>query len=287
MREILLSLVLTAGCTSAVFSGEESTPPTMQNILDRIKAKFGNEWAKTTVDTVKAGDPSKPVTGITVTMFPTLELLKQSAAEKRNLIICHEPCFYNHMDQLGPLEKDDVQMAKLKFIEENGLVVFRFHDHSHRLKPDGILAGMIDVLKWKEYQRKDEPKTFDLPTTTIGALAKELKEKTKAAAVRIVGDKDTPCSKIAMSPGAAGYLTHILLLQRDDVEVLIVGEAREWETVEYVRDAQSAGKKKALIILGHNVSEEEGMNYCTRWLSEFVKEVPVKFVPSGDPFTTP
>jgi putative NIF3 family GTP cyclohydrolase 1 type 2 len=284
MRTFILFLALTAGLLPAVFSGEENTPPTIQNILDRIQAKFGKDWSKSTVDTVKAGDPSKPVTGITMTMFPTLEILKQSAAEKRNLIICHEPCFYNHLDQLAPLEKDEIQQAKLKFIQDNGLVVFRFHDHSHRLKPDGILEGMVEALKWKEYQGKDEPKTFTLPATTLGALAKDAKEKTKASAVRIVGDKNMACSKIALSPGAAGYLTHILLLQRDDVEVLVVGEAREWETVEYARDAQAAGKKKALIILGHNVSEEEGMNYCTRWLADFVKEVPVKFVRSGDPF---
>ncbi len=31
----------------------------------------------------------------------------------------------------------------------------------------------------------------------------------------------------------------------------MIGEAREWETVEYVADAVSSGRRKALIILGH------------------------------------
>jgi len=51
-----------------------------------------------------------------------------------------------------------------------------------------------------------------------------------------------------------------------NVEVLVIGETREWETVEYTRDAVTEGKKKALIILGHVPSEESGMLECARWL---------------------
>ena len=36
----------------------------------------------------------------------------------------------------------------------------------------------------------------------------------------------------------------------------MIGEAREWETVEYVDDAVAAGQKKALIIIGHIPSEQ-------------------------------
>jgi putative NIF3 family GTP cyclohydrolase 1 type 2 len=87
--------------------------------------------------------------------------------------------------------------------------------------------------------------------------------------------------------GAPGSVTQMKMLQRDDVEVLVAGETREWETVEYVRDAKDMGKKKALIILGHAISEEAGMKYCAEWLREFVTEVPVQFIPAGDPFWTP
>ena len=46
-----------------------------------------------------------------------------------------------------------------------------------------------------------------------------------------------------------------MALEMQNVEVLILGETREWETVEYVSDAISEGKHKALIILGHILSE--------------------------------
>ena len=69
--------------------------------------------------------------------------------------------------------------------------------------------------------------------------------------------------------------------------MLITGETPEWETVEYVRDAQAQGKMKYLILMGHAHSEEAGMEYCAEWLQTFIKEVPVQFVPAGNPLWTP
>jgi hypothetical protein len=73
-------------------------------------------------------------------------------------------------------------------------------------------------------------------------------------------------------------------LEKSDVQLLITGESREWETVEYAADAVSEKKRKALIILGHIPSEQAGIEECTRWLKAFVSEVPVNFVPAAQPF---
>jgi putative NIF3 family GTP cyclohydrolase 1 type 2 len=94
-------------------------------------------------------------------------------------------------------------------------------------------------------------------------------------------------SMVGMVLGAGGSAAQIRMLQRDDVEVLLAGETHEWETVEYVRDAVTAGKAKALILLGHANSEEAGMENCADWLKGFITEVPVQFIPAGDPFWSP
>jgi len=88
----------------------------------------------------------------------------------------------------------------------------------------------------------------------------------------------------AFSAGAPGSASHIRLLQRDEINLVVIGEAPEWESISYVRDASQAGLKKAMIILGHTVSEEAGMEYCATWLKTFIDEVPVFFVESRDPF---
>ena len=68
------------------------------------------------------------------------------------------------------------------------------------------------------------------------------------------------------------------------MEVLVCGEVREWETTEYVRDAVQAGFKKGLIVVGHALSEEPGMEGLVSWLQPRVPDVPVTHVPAGDPF---
>jgi putative NIF3 family GTP cyclohydrolase 1 type 2 len=71
------------------------------------------------------------------------------------------------------------------------------------------------------------------------------------------------------------------------VDVLVVGETREWELVEYAQDAISSGQKKGLIVLGHVVSEQSGMKLCAEWLKGFIKEVPIEFIPAPEPFWSP
>ena len=94
-------------------------------------------------------------------------------------------------------------------------------------------------------------------------------------------------SRIALAAGYNDLQTVIRWLDHSDIDVLAVGETREWEGVEYARDAVTAGRQKALIILGHVPSEERGMQECARWLKTFIPEVPIEYLPSGEPFWSP
>ena len=68
-------------------------------------------------------------------------------------------------------------------------------------------------------------------------------------------------------------------------DVLVVGEVHEWETAEYVRDARSLSSKTSLIILGHCMSEEPGMEFLVEWLQPKIPEMKITHILSGDPFT--
>jgi putative NIF3 family GTP cyclohydrolase 1 type 2 len=253
-----------------------------------IQDHVGVPWQKETVDTFKAGNPDTPVTGIAVTMMATMDVLERAAANHENFVITHEPTFYNHLDvPEGMPESDPVWAEKRAFIEKHNMVVWRFHDHWHMRNPDGILEGMVHVLGWEKYQRKDFPYGFTLPETTVQKLAQETATKLGSSVLRVVGNPDMKVTKIAFSPGAAGFETETHALERDDVEVLLVGETREWETVEYAADAVTEGKRKALIVIGHIPSEQAGMEECTRWLKTFVTGVKIEFVPAKQPFWLP
>src|SRR6266478_8919060 len=135
----------------ATWAKAQEKRPTAREVEAAIQEHIGVPWMSKTVDTFKAGNPDTPVTGIAVTMMATLDVLQRAAANGQNLVITHEPTFYNHLDRPEGMEENDpVWKEKREFIEKNGLVVWRFHDHWHLRKPDGILAGMVQALGWEK-----------------------------------------------------------------------------------------------------------------------------------------
>ena len=261
---------------------------TARQVIERIQRNVGVSWSSDTVDTFKAGDPETKVTGIATTFAATYDVLQRAAASGKNLIIAHEPTFYNHLDKLDEIPPGDPVLAeKRKFIDEHHLVVFRFHDHWHRRNPDGILEGMITALGWSGYRSKAAPNLFVMPETTLDRLATSIRGKMQIKTMRVIGDPAMRLTRIALLPGAAGSREQMELLERGDVDVLVIGETREWETAEYTRDAVSEGLKKALIIMGHVPSEEAGMDECARWLKTVVPGIPIEYMPAGEPFWSP
>src|SRR6267378_3265032 len=292
-----LSEATRAGLAGAMLMGSLACPfslsgqekrPTAREVIAAIQEHVGVPWKTETVDTFKAGNPETRVTGIAVTMMATLDVLQRAAVKGENLVITHEPTFYNHLDRPEGMEDNDaVWKEKREFIEKNGMVVWRFHDHWHLRNPDGILAGMVQALGWEKYQSAENPHLFTVPEITLKKLAAEVAKRLNTPVLRAVGNPEMKVTRLALSPGAAGFERETRALEMENVEVLVVGETREWETVEYAADAATEGKRKGLIVIGHVPSEQAGMEECTRWLKTFVKDVPIEFVATKQPFWTP
>ena len=121
---------------------------------------------------------------------------------------------------------------------------------------------------------------YAIPETRLEDLAKELQTKLKMTSLRIVGDPELKVTRV----GSAGHYIGQCMALLPRLDAIMVFECREWEGAEYVRDAIASGQKKALLQMPHEGGEEMGMDECAQWLQTFVSEVPVKFIPSGDPF---
>jgi len=254
-------------------------------VVERIQKNVGVPWQAKTVDTFKAGDPDTPVVGIATSFMATLDMLQRAAAAGKNFIVSHEPTFYNHLDQTQDLTADPVFRAKMEFIGKNKLVVWRFHDHWHARKPDAIYTALAQLLGWDKYSMDKGQMLYALPPTTLGALAGDMQSRLRTQALRVIGDPRSEVSKVALSPGAAGLGMQLTLMPKADVYVC--GEATEWEGIEYARDTIACGQRKGMILAGHVVTEEPGMNLCAQWLKTLVPEVPVEWIPAGDPFWRP
>jgi putative NIF3 family GTP cyclohydrolase 1 type 2 len=279
-----------------IAAAKDPPPPTgltARQIIERIQDHTGGHdrepWQGPTVDTIKAGDPDTPITGIATTFTATMDVLERAAARKTNLVIAHEPTFYNHLDETAWLGDDPVLERKLAFVREHHLVIWRFHDHLHRApgQPDRILKGMVAALGWSAFQNAEEPYRFRFPETTLSDLAGQIKRRLGIRTLRVVGDPRLRVSQVAFLPGAAGRERQVKALQSAAVQVLVVGEAAEWEAVLHAVDAVGQRRPKGLILMGHVVSEELGMKECADWLRSFVPEVPIEFIPAGEPFWVP
>ncbi|HEY4368903.1 MAG TPA: Nif3-like dinuclear metal center hexameric protein [Steroidobacteraceae bacterium] len=258
---------------------------TAGQVVERIRNKVGIPWMTDTVDRIVAGDADLRVKGIATTMMATLDVVQRAAAAGKNMVITHEPTFFSHQDSTQELLKDPTFRFKSDFIATHDMAVFRFHDHWHLMTPDGIATGMTQQLGWNKHADANNPGQFVFPPTTLREFAATMATRLDAHSMRISGDPKLPVRRVSASWGYASLMPDLIhTAARPDVDLIIVGETREWELVEYVQDQIASGANKALIVVNHIVSEQAGMSYCAQWLRRFIPEVPIEFIATHEPF---
>jgi putative NIF3 family GTP cyclohydrolase 1 type 2 len=257
---------------------------TIQQVIDAIIAAVPGAPFSDTVDTIKVGDAGQELTSIVVTFLTTCEVIEKAVQLGANLIITHEPTFYNHPDDTDWLRDHFTYQDKRRLIEEHHLVVWRFHDYLHSIPPDNTIMGLLKELNWKANISIEQPWLSDIQPITLLELGEWVKAHLGLRTVRVVGDLTSVCKRIAVLPGFPPAEMQIGVLGDPSVDALIAGEIHEWETSEYARDANHLGYKKGLIVIGHAASEEPGMRRIIPWLEERLPGVSIQFVSSGSPF---
>lgn len=256
---------------------------TANEVLQRIKANLGSPWNESTYrDVFHAGDPNVEVKGIATTFMATLDLLQRAHAAGRNLVITHETTYWSDRDDTSNIADDPIYKFKIDFCARNQMAVLRLHDHAHSHRPDFIMVGLKRALGWTEDANN---RIWHFPTATLGEFAAEIQRRTKSRALRVVGD---PEAKVGSASVAMGYGMGRF---SPDVDVVIGGENPETDgaldATEYALDAAFLGRNKGQIILGHEISEEDGMDDVANWLRGFITEVPIELIRSGEPYWSP
>jgi putative NIF3 family GTP cyclohydrolase 1 type 2 len=268
---------------------------TAQDVVERIKKNLGLEWKPDSVDATKAGDPATPVTGIVTTSLATVTVLQRAIKAGANLVVTSGPTFYSRSDSrtppagrgaATPPPSDPIFSAKNELIEKHRLVIFRLRDHWRARQPDPVVHGLGTALGWSKYQAAGDPSRYEIPATSLDALASHVKKALGArGGLRVIGDPASKVQKIALLPGSTPIGASLGALP--GVDAIVAGEVREWESTEYARDTVFSGRKKGLILVGRMLSEEPGMNACASWLKTFVPEVSVQHIAAGDPYWRP
>ncbi|HSW48753.1 MAG TPA: Nif3-like dinuclear metal center hexameric protein [Bryobacteraceae bacterium] len=258
---------------------------TAREVVEAIRKNVGVPWnEKTYRDTFKVGDPDTVVTGIATTMLTTFDVIQRAHQAKLNMIITHEGTWWNDRDDTKDLVEMPLYKLKSEFCRKTGVVIWRFHDHQHSRVPDQSVVALLRLVGVQDEKAGIQSGVRTIPETTLSALASLIKKNTGVRAMRVVGDPNLKVSRIAVGPGYA------YPRMTADVDVVIGGEAPEsdgmFDITSYVRDAAALGIPKGQIIIGHMVSEEDGMEEFARWLRGCVTGVPIQLVRAGEPYWT-
>lgn len=256
---------------------------TIQQAIDTITTSVPGAPFPETVDTVKLGDASQEIKKIVITFMGTVEVIEKAIQLGANFIIVHEPTFYNHPDTTDWLADHPTYKAKRELIEKSGVVIWRFHDYLHSIPPDATFMGMVKALGW-ENNVIPENYACNIESMTLRELAEWVKKCLGINTLRVVGNLEMTCQKVQLWPGFPPPVMQIGSFFEPGVDVVIAGEIHEWETSEYVRDANQLGFPKGLIVSGHAASEEPGMKHIIPWLQERLPGIDIQFVGTGSPF---
>lgn len=282
-----------------------SERPTAEEVVKRILNKMASDgitWPASftwkPVDGFKYGNPFTVVTGIAFTFQATFEVLKKAVQAKRNFVISHERMFWDHIDDVGTLkhdrpfevagslETDPVFVAKRQYCEDNGLVVWRFHDHQHMLQPDPILTGLLAKLGWQNYTVPVQGQMIGtacvIPETPLKEVARHVARSLESRNVRVIGDPNLPIKRVGF--GAHKLIEILKPLQTCDV--VLISEPQDCDAFPYLRDGLSLGlpHPKGLIATSHERFEEPAEQTAPAWLKSLVPEVPIDFISAGDPY---
>jgi putative NIF3 family GTP cyclohydrolase 1 type 2 len=264
----------------------------VKEVIDKIIQECGGIKFEKTCDLIIAGDEESEVTGIVTTFMATVEVIEQTIDMGANLIITHEPTYYTGDDRLDWIDEDPVYLKKKELIEKNNITIWRFHDHMHAAPTDMIYDGLMDELGWRKYLVTDLPfpHVYKIPKTTLCDLVKFFKVMLEMETIQIVGDPEMNCENVGILVGGGSLGLGVeempmQFIEKHNLDVVVCGDIIEWTLTPYIRDAVSFGMNKAMLVLGHERSEEAGMKYLATWIKNLLDEVSVSFIDAKEPFT--
>jgi putative NIF3 family GTP cyclohydrolase 1 type 2 len=236
-------------------------------------------WQRT-VDRFYAGDPQAEVTGIAAMWAATNAALTEAARRGLNLVICHEPPFYELMDAQG--RTGDLIREKAALLDRLGLTLIRCHDTWDRMPGVGIVDSWVTALGFPSPQRSVE--SFYRVCLIPGWSAREVAHTIAARLrpfgqdnVHLLGNPEKQVHRLVVGTGAICRLTDMLALDAD-AAVMTDDGMNYWNTGIWALDADIP-----LFVVNHATAEIPGMQAMARYLAARYAALPVAFIADGFP----
>ena len=237
-----------------------------------------------TVDRVIVGDPEAEVEGIAVAWMPYRETIEEARALGANVLVVHEPTFFDHWDLDGKMTEIPETAAKKALIDESGMTIIRCHDVWDAMPEIGI------PFAWGDFLEMGDPvksvrfyNVYEVPTQTAMAFARKVAEKTAPlgqAVTWFYGDSEREIRTVGLGTGCISNPFTLYELGAD-LAISVDDVVRAWVAGEWCRDTGNP-----LVVVNHCVSEEPGMMSLTSHLKKMFPDIEVTYIKQGCTYTS-
>ncbi|HOX39547.1 MAG TPA: Nif3-like dinuclear metal center hexameric protein [Candidatus Brocadiia bacterium] len=231
-----------------------------------------------TVDTVKIGDPSKPIAKAGVCWYSAFKTIRAAHEAGCQLLICHEPTFWEHAAPEQHWRNEEPGLTKRKFLEQTGMVILRAHDSWDNWPDIGIrdswAAGLGLTNRVREGTSLRWHAMYRVPNQTLRQFAQYVADRIAPLgedSVQVIGDPDMIVSKPALGVGCAVPDKEMVDFGAD-VLIMCYDGASYWSTRERI-----AEMGVGVITVEHGTSEMWGMENLRKHLSEVFKDVEFRY----------
>jgi putative NIF3 family GTP cyclohydrolase 1 type 2 len=256
---------------------------TTEDIRQHLLSKASWVSRKETVDTVKSGDPMKPISKVGVGWMATIYDLHAAHDDGCELFITHEPPFNDDHDQVDePCRALQPGKLKADFLNRTGMVVLRCHDAWDGWPGIGIrdswakgLGLAVPVGENREAERERRwHAVYRIPPTRLLDFARQVVERVRPLGqdgVEVLGDPERIISRPAVGVGCGGPDKDMIDLGADLLIVCYDGDT-------YWRDRERFVELGAAVIMvEHGTSEMWGIESLATYLRETFPELTVRY----------
>lgn len=221
-----------------------------------------------TVDQLLWGDAEREVCTVGVAWMATLDNLRAAADLGCELLVSHEPLFWEHRPEGVRYRGVEPGLAKIRLLQETGLTVLRAHDSWDNWPGIGIRDSWARGLGLTTFLAEDATRwraVYAIPETTLREFAQTVARRIAPLgedSVRVYGDPDRRVSRPALGVGCIGPDAEMIALGADVLLVCDDG-ASYWATRERLTALGAA-----VIVVEHGTSELWGIESLARHLQE-------------------
>jgi putative NIF3 family GTP cyclohydrolase 1 type 2 len=232
------------------------------------------------VDGLKWGSLKVEMRGVVITWMATCDVIQQAIELGSNVIITHEPTFWNHWDDDDEFEGDPVYLKKVTLLKRQHINVYRVHDVWDNFPDYGVAARWADALGLGNRVAFDGTiPVHAIEPQPLADFAEHVRSVMKLPVLRMTGDPESTIERVAVGVGAWGGLHFVQLAMDQDADAFICGESIEWQAIRYAQEANFP-----VLTTNHFVSEHYGMLGLTDFIRERFPDLRVTYVDARDPF---